>query len=253
MAERIDRYGNKIESKKRNAFFAPTLAVVIVAVLVFSVGVFFRVRTIEVEGASKYTEEEIISASGLQYGDNLFFVNRFSASSSIFSRLPFVDSASIDRSFPSTVIIRVEESSAEAWVDWMGQSWLLTVDGKLLGTATEEDIAPLIAVKGISPVTPSGGSAMEVEPEDESRFLYLMEILQAMQAQGFLGEVTELDVTTLTDPTFRYLDRFTVSLGARSETEYKLRLVLGAVAQLEADYTGYIDVSDGETVYVRPD
>ena len=45
--------------KKRNALFAPVAFLIICAALVFGLSVFFRVSTIEVEGNSLYTSEEI--------------------------------------------------------------------------------------------------------------------------------------------------------------------------------------------------
>ena len=78
-----DRYGAARKKKKRNALFAPLSFLLVCVALVFAMGVFFRVQTIEVIGAEGYTAEEIIEASGIDIGDNLFFINRASVSSRI--------------------------------------------------------------------------------------------------------------------------------------------------------------------------
>jgi hypothetical protein len=54
-------------------------------------------------------------------------------------------------------------------------------------------------------------------------------------------------------PTFRYLDRFTVKMGANDNTEYKLRMLLSAVMQIDEDMQGTIDLSEGTAVHVSPE
>ena len=65
----------------------PLIFLLICAALVLGMSVFFRVAKIEVVGNSIYTAEEVVEASGIGTGDNLFFINRFSAASRIFSKL----------------------------------------------------------------------------------------------------------------------------------------------------------------------
>ena len=52
----------------------------IVAAVVLSMVIFFRVRSIEVVGSSYYTPEEIVAAAGVAEGDNLLTVSRGSGS-----------------------------------------------------------------------------------------------------------------------------------------------------------------------------
>ena len=92
--------------KKHSALFAPISFLLICAAVVFGLSVFFRVANIEVKGAERYTPEEIISASGLEPGDNLFFVNRSSAISRIYARLPYVETAEIELKLPNRLTIR---------------------------------------------------------------------------------------------------------------------------------------------------
>ena len=56
----------------RNVNRPLTFFLVIVA-LVFIMSVFFKVSRIEVKGNSIYTADEVIKASGIETGDNLFF------------------------------------------------------------------------------------------------------------------------------------------------------------------------------------
>jgi cell division protein FtsQ len=221
--------------------------------IVFGMGVFFRVQTIEVLGGVSYSDEQIIEASGIDEGDNLFFINRMSASSRIFSRLPFVESASIERSLPNKIIITVVESSAVAYVNWEGQSWMMTGSCKLLGSGIGDELNGLIQVKNVTPVSPSAGEILTVDSSDSLKLTYMQSLLHAMETLGMVGDVSELDMQNAASPTFRYLDRFTVKMGANDNTEYKLRMLLSAVMQIDEDMQGTIDLSEGTAVHVSPE
>lgn len=250
---RYDRYGAARMKKKRSSFFAPVTVLLVGVAIIFGMGVFFRVQTIEVRGSVSYTDEEIIEASGIDIGDNLFFINRFSASSRIFSKLPFVEAAVIERSLPNKLVITVDESFALAYVSWEGQSWMMTGSCKLLGSGTGPELTGLIRVLNVTPVSPKAGEILTVDPGDSLKLTYLQTLLHAMQQMDMVGDVADLDMQNPANPTFRYLGRFTVKLGPNDNTEYKLRMLLSAVDQMESDITGTVDLSEGTAVHVSPD
>lgn len=255
-----NRYGASRKAKKRGSILAPISFVLIFAAIMFGMGVFFRVQTIEVIGADSYTDEEVIEASGVEIGDNLFFINRFSASSLIFTKLPFVEEASIERIMPNKIIITVSESSAMAYLDWLGQKWMMTASCKMLRSATDDELRGLIEVLNVSPARDEngdykleGGTLLEVDPGERLKLSYLQELLRAFQSLGMTADVEELDLENPANPTFRYLDRFTVKMGPNDNTDYKLRMLLSAVDQMESDLTGVVDLSEGTSVHVSPD
>lgn len=78
---------NKV--KRRSPWHGPMVLVLLFFVVILIMSLAFRVSKIEVINASEYTDEEIINASGVERGANLFFVDRFKAASMIFSDLPY--------------------------------------------------------------------------------------------------------------------------------------------------------------------
>lgn len=259
---KTDRYGAAVKPKKRRSLLAPITFILVFAAIMFGMGVFFRVQTIEVVGAETYTDEEVIAASGVEVGDNLFFINRFSASSQIFANLSFVEEASIERIMPNRIVITVSESSAMAYLNWYGECWMMTANCKLLGVGTGEALDGLIEVVNITP-RESGpgedpykleaGSMLEVSDGERLRLAYLQDLLHAFQDLGMTAEVDRLDLGNPANPTFRYADRFTVKMGTNDNTDYKLRMLLSAVTQMEPELTGVIDLSEGTSVHVSPD
>ena len=248
---RNDRYG--AARRRRKSFFAPISILLVGAAVFFGLGVFFRVQTIEVRGSLSYSDEEVIEASGIDIGDNLFFINRFAASSRIFTKLPFVEEAGIERVLPNKIIITVDESFAMAYVDWEGQRWMMTGNCKMLGSGTLSDVRYLIHVLNITPLAPKAGESMEVNAEESLKLTYLQSLLHEMQLLDMSGDVSEVDMQNPADPTFRYLDRFTVKMGPNDNTDYKLRMLLSAVAQVDSDLAGTVDLSEGTAVHISPD
>lgn len=253
------RYGGSRRPAGRS-FLAPLTFMLIFAAIIFGMGVFFRVQTIEVEGAETYTEQQVIDASGVEVGDNLFFINRISVSSLIFSRLPFVEEASIERIMPNRIIITVSESSAMAYITCLGTKWMMTANCKLLDGGSEEDLQGLIEVLNVTPARDEEGAyklepgtILEVAPGETLKLAYLQELLHAFQDLGMTRDVELLDLENPANPTFRYLDRFTVRMGPNDNTDYKLRMLLSAVDQMESDLTGTVDLSEGTSVHVSPD
>ena len=71
--------GRKKQAKNRRPSSGVAVRLIImlavVAAIVFGVAIFFKVTTIEVQGNTLYSAEDVIAASGIEPGDNLLLVN----------------------------------------------------------------------------------------------------------------------------------------------------------------------------------
>ena len=71
---------------------------VICAAVVAALTLFFRVDAIQVTGVERYTAQEVTDASGVEQGDNLFLLNKYSVDQNIKAALPYVEELRINRS-----------------------------------------------------------------------------------------------------------------------------------------------------------
>ena len=122
--------------KRRGLYYGPMTLVLIFLVIMIVLSLFFRVSEIEVVNASDYSDEQIIIASGIEKGANLFFVDRFAAASMIFSDLPYMDTISIQRQLPGKIIIQAEGSAPAAYMVVDGDYWFIDRTGKMLGVTS---------------------------------------------------------------------------------------------------------------------
>ena len=176
--------------KKHSALFAPLSFLLICAALVFGMSVFFRVSGVEVEGNALYTPEEIVEASGIEKGDNLFFINQFSAISRIYAKLPYVEKAAINRSLPNKLSIVVTESKAIAYVATEQGTWAIDRSCKLLSKAEGEALHGLIRVEGLSAIASEAGQILAPGESETPKIAYLSAILTQIESLGMRESVT---------------------------------------------------------------
>ena len=239
--------------RKRNALFAPLSFLIICAALVFGMSVFFRVSTIEVEGNALYTSEEIIEASGIEQGDNLFFINRFSAISRIFSKLPYVEKAVINRSLPNRLVIVVTESQAIACVAAEDGTWAIDRGCKLLSKVGGDELRGLIRIEGLTPIAPEAGQVIAPGEAESPKVSYLSAILTQIDTLGLRDNISYIDISGISNPSFDYLGRFTVKLGSFENTEYKFQCLLSAVDALSEGDRGTLDLSIDKRAHLTYD
>ncbi|MCI9468736.1 MAG: FtsQ-type POTRA domain-containing protein [Oscillospiraceae bacterium] len=232
-------------SKRHGTLFAPIAFLLVCLSLIMAMSIFFKVGEIHVEGNSVYTTEEIIEASGIDTGDNLFFINQVFMGSRLTERLPYLQTARISRVLPNKVIISVTESSSTACV-YAGETlWMIDHNCKLMGptTATEADASGFVLVKGLEPIDPVVGDTVSPGVEESPKVSYLSEILTEIDVRGLNGKVTDLDISSVANPMFMYEGRFLVKLGSKNETAHKFGVLLSAVEQLSDGDAGTIDLS----------
>lgn len=239
--------------RRRSALYAPLSFILICAALVFGMSVFFRVSSIEVSGNLIYSAEAIIEASGIEPGDNLFFFNRSAATARIYSKLPYIELASTNPKLPNKIVIEVSESAAIACVEAEDGWWAIDRGCKLLSRVGSEDTADLIRVTGLVPIAPAEGDIIAPGEAERAKVTYLEAILKRIVALGMTPDVTEIDISGVSSPSFDYLGRFRVKLGSSDDLDYKFQLLLSAVSKLEPGDSGTLDLSIDKRAHLTYD
>ena len=193
----------------------------VVAAVVLSMVLFFRVRSVEVTGSAYYTADEIRAACGVAQGDNLLTLSRARIAGNIMAELPYVSTVQVTRRLPDTLELTVTEydvTYAAQGAD--GASYLITADGKITEKIDETAARGHIAVTGLQ--------------------------LQALEEAGLTKKAASVAVPSSYELSFWYGDQYEVKLGNSENLPYKLAY-LEKVLESLADYqTGTIDLSFSE-------
>ena len=105
--------------------------------LILSTTLLFNVENVNVTGASNYTAQEIIDASGIKAGDNLVRMTSERMADKIEEKLVYIENAEITRAFPDTLVINVEASVPAANFICDKYILLISSSGKVLEQINE--------------------------------------------------------------------------------------------------------------------
>lgn len=222
----------------------------VVAALVLSMVIFFRVRHLEATGSSYYTAEEILNASGIAEGDNLLTVRRGQIAGNVMAALPYVSSVQVARQLPDTLVIHVTEFDAAYCVnDEAGDYYLMTAGGKATERLTEQSAKEHIRLTGLTIKTPTLGETVTVSTEtgkESAASLQLAaakKLLEELENAELTKEITSVNVPSAYDLSVQYGDRFLVELGSTDQLDYKLEFLKTVVAEQKSYATGTIDLT----------
>lgn len=235
-----------------SSFSGPIVFFLVIVAMIFVMSVFFRVSDISVVGNVHYRDDEIIQAIDIEEGDNLFFFDRFAALSRVFAKLPYIEEVSVKRSLPNKVIITVTESEALAYIVLGDEMWTIDHSCKILGKATENELANLVPIEGVKPGTLMIGETLETEDGDKALVAYLSEVLYQLEERGMSRRVGRVDFSNKNHVELTYDEKYTVRIGDAAYTEHKFAMLVSVVNQLLEGDVGIIDLSDGKTARFIP-
>ena len=206
------------------------LSVLLTAVaVVVALTMFFKVGTVEVVGNSRYQSSEVIAATGVELGDNLVLLDKYRIAQRVYTELPYVSEARINRKFPSTLVVEVTETKALASIQGAGGYWLLNAGEKLLE-----------AVDEIEAVNPAVSRRLELPEDSPITLERLSQLLSALEDRGMLARADGVDLSDWSALVLDYDGRFRVEIAYDADFDFKLHGLLGAVEKLEPNERGTI-------------
>ena len=231
----------------------PVLAILTIPVaVIIAVTVFFKVGSITVNGESGYPDEDIIKASGIEIGENMFRFNKFKAKDAIFSEMPYIDEIVIRRRLPDRIEINVTRCEPVASVKQGNEWYLMDIKGKLVEKSEFSPPEGYAVITGTDMVEPKVGSYAVFSDEEKEKPLFL--VLNTAEKNDIMPYIGSIAMEKLYSIKLTYKGRFTVNLGSVDQIEKKIRymLIIAEEKLLESD-RGVIDVSDGTTARFIPD
>lgn len=202
---------------------------VVVILLVLTVGVtmcftfLFNIDRIVVSGESvTYTSLEIVEASGIHAGDNLFRIDRKKAEQRILDQLLYVETASVDRDFPSTLRIKVTRCIPAYNIQYDKGVLLVSRKGKILADNdfyTDVDNLPIIY--GFDPADTEPGKPLR--SKNENKYEAFSQLIKRFDRDDNT-DISTIDLTNEYAITVNYRNGLIFKMGNWSDVEYKLDL-----------------------------
>lgn len=236
--------------------------VAVVLALVMGLSVFFKVEHITVSGADVYSEWAIKEASGLKEGeDSLLTFSRPRAGALIQANLPYINEVRFGIKLPDTVNIIVKEDDvAYAIKDQTGTWWMMSSQGRviemgnntkasnntqILGVTLESPVPDQrgVATELVTTETMESGELVPITTTGAQRLSTTLQILQALEANGIVGEIASVDVGRMEDIVLWYGSRYQVNLGNNANLDHKIACMQDVILQMSEWQSGILDVS----------
>lgn len=127
--------------RKTAVFNSVIVLATVVGLVALYVGIFFNVKKIEVKGESPYSENQVISMCSFTEGDNILFVDADGSEKKITQKLPYIESCTIKRKLPATVVVNVTEVEILGVAEIAANCWAsISTKGKILDTVTNSAV-----------------------------------------------------------------------------------------------------------------
>ncbi len=224
--------------------YGAIISIVLIVGVVLSLTVLFKTQAYEVSGNTKYTEEEIIEASGISKGENIFLAPKGPAENRIKKQFPYVEEADVGFKIPDSIRISIVEAVEGYLVKVSDGNYLvISTKGRILNQI--DDASQYNLPIFIGPKLESGTVGDYVSYEDETVLSMIESITQTFADNGYQG-ITEIDATNTADISFTYDGRIKVKLGIPEDLDYKVRTAMTIITQnldKNGSAQGVLDVS----------
>ena len=186
----------------------------------------FAITEVAVSGASRLTPEDVVAASGIGPGTNLFRLDRAGVIARL-EALPLVRRADLVRRFPNRITISIEERRPFTLVHAGRLHWI-DEHGVSLG-AEPKAVAPTVPViTGLSPADLEGHPP---SPRVAAGISLLRVLLRSETA--LIQQISEVDVCRPDGPVLYTVEGVEVRIGAE-DWEARLGRLQGVLAQVRA-------------------
>lgn len=239
------------------------LVLVLTGAAVLCLAMFFRTKAITVTGNYRYSDKELISASGIQLEQNVFSVDRKRTAGQIIDAFSYLEEVEVVPVLPTTMEIRVVESVPRLRVVNSSSSYsLLSTRGRIIEQCAglaEEDL-PLVLGTNLG-WCDQGSYPERLPPEvtnrrhkehrdatpEETEAVRVMQtlayVVEASEAAG-MEELCYIDVSDELSTSVLWDKRVLIRLGTELDLERKFLFVKTILEEeLEEGFTGVVDVS----------
>ncbi len=218
----------------------------IAALLTLCCTVFFNVDHIYVQGESnQYTVDTILEKTGLELGQNLIRLDTKAAIEQGLSSLPYIETITITRQFPNTLIVEVTPSVEAYNIRYDEGTLIVSQTGKILMDSMDP-IDGLVTIYGYTP-SDSPTPGQQITAEDERYDRVLEEFMEIMAENELAIPIVSIDMTSLYDIIVNFDDRIEFAMGNGTDIAYKISYAEQVISEQSADKEGYLTmIGDNE-------
>lgn len=237
----------------RRGFFLALVILAILALFVFGVyRLFFVIRHVEVDTASGYSASEIQTAAGIADGDTLYSFRSADAVDAITFRLPYIKSAAITRTIPSSVTIVTENDAMRYYTEIYGETVALSAGLRVLGSVDPDTAASNGAIRLYLPAVEKAVAGRVLVFRDAKKERAIRELLTETEKSVLSDRIGMIDVRDEQNIQMNCDGTYRLTFGSGTDAGLKLRMAnktisdslfeTGMLAKIDLSVTGVASV-----------
>lgn len=180
----------------------------------------FSIKNISIQGDSGYSDSEVISASGLDTGSDMLFLNSKDVESKIYMSFPNIDEVKVSKKFPNKLVISLESATPAYYLETENEYLVISSKNKLLMRALDlpEGIVGIVGLE--ADIKKTG----KIEYKNAELEHLVEEILNLFKDKG-IENINEVDISDLQNITLMYDNRIRINIGNSDDMDYKILTV----------------------------
>ncbi len=196
---------------------------VIIIGAVLSLTVLFKTESITVSGNGNIPKNDIINASGLSLGENIFTAPKGRAEERLEKIYPYIAKADVKSVFPNGISIEITMADPACVVEGLGGYYIVSGEGKVLEVSSSTDEVEAPVIEGVNVGGKVAGDFVEFGTTVVGEAL--KEMFTAFSDLG-AEKITAINVTSEEEAVelkYVYDNRIVVYLGIPEHITYKVK------------------------------
>lgn len=191
----------------------------------------FNIKTINVIGNKRVSQQEIIRLSGLNYQQNIFRINTKSTMKNIFLS-PYVKKIKISRRLPNVIDIDIIEREPMVLAPYVGSYLYIDEDGIVVEINSSIKGLQLPLIKGLKYNTFKLGEELKVE--DKQQLDSVVKLIKEIQNAGLNQEIVEINAEDTLNLQLITVKEIIINLGDDRDIQKKIPLAKAIIQDLNS-------------------
>ncbi|MTI49040.1 cell division protein FtsQ/DivIB [Sporosalibacterium faouarense] len=251
--KKTSKIEKKIRKKKIGLMIVILFLITSVFLILLSQTNIFNISKIQVNNDGILKDNDVILASGIQKGENIFRVDTSTAIESLLLH-PYIKEARVDRKFPNRIDINIVERNRHMVLLNVGSYILVDDEGMIIDIAQAKSAfqGDIPQINGLKIKNASIGEKVIIE--EDRNIEDIINFLELCNTIDIYSKISEIEVNDDYSINFRFNSGTKVAFGDLNNVKYKLSFVFNIMESLEQrqDFNkeqiskGLIDLTQGE-------
>jgi len=187
----------------------------------------FQVRTVEIQGSAMYSGQQILTASGLGEKACMYDFRAQDIEDRITFHYPMIRSVALNRNLPDTLVLTLEEDSAQYCANIFGEIVALSDGLRVLGTLTEEEAEQYILLR--LPAVKEAVAGRTIVFAEGQNERYIRSTLTETVASQLADRISYIDLREENNIVMYCDGMYSLEFGNTTDLKMKLRRAQAAI------------------------